>query len=226
MNAHVKHLIIAVFVVGIVLIVTWKVIASSDQQAHDRVILAQKQLDNDKSAQKAAETQAQTDKNAFNLLKTQLDSQNASLKAQIAGLAASLRAQQDKDRALPPNELADRHIALIGGVPGDVIPASNGILMTVPAARSTVVMLEEVESDRQTILRQVDIINNSTSELLSAQTALTSSESALNACKSTQVSADLACKAQIAEEKAKARKRNVVVAILGAVFGFLVRSKI
>jgi len=226
LSPHVKHLIIAALVAVVVLGVTWKVIASQDQRDHDKVVLAQHQLELDAKTQKAAENQAQTDKLAYDSVKAQMASQNAQLLGQIASLRASLQAQQDRDRALPPSELAERHIGLIGGVPGDVTPAANGILMTIPAARQTVVMLEEIPSDRATIKGQEQLIANEKTELSSLQTALTSSGAALDACKATQSSAALACKAELAEVKASARKRNIVIAVLAAVGGFLLRTRI
>lgn len=221
-----KHLAIALVISVFVLLIVRKVIASSDQQAHDRVVLAEDQLKRDQSAQKAADAQAKTDAQAFQVLKQQLDSKNAQLKAQIAGLAASLRVQQEKDRALPVPELAERWEALVNAAPGEIKPIPDGLAISERASRNTVVLLEEIQPDRQALQKQADIIKNSNLELDSAQKSLMSASDALNACKTTQVSADLACKAELKEEKAKGRKRNMIVAVIGAIFGFLLRSKI
>jgi hypothetical protein len=226
MTPHVKHLIIAGLVVASVLGITWKVIASQDQQAHDKVVLAEHQLQLDQSAQKAAETQAQTDSKAYQALKQQMDVQNAALNGQIALLRASLSDRQARDAALPVPELGERLSELVGAVPGDVKALPDGLSLTTAASRKTVQMLEEVPVSREVIANDEKILTNTKLELASVQTALTSSETALNACKTTAVSADLACKAQISQEKAKGRKRNIIIAIVAAIFGFGARGQI
>lgn len=226
MSSHIKHLLIAALIAAVVLGVTWKLIASSDQQAHDRNVIAQEQLKHDQSAEKAALVQAQTDRAASDAIISQKDAQISVLIGQNRQLMAALSARQAQDSTLPLPELGQRLETLVGAIPGDVKPLPDGLSLNTSASRKTVILLEEVPADREKIANQDQIIAATGAKLTSVQTALGSAETALEACQKTQVSADAACKAQIDEVKANARKRNVILSVLAAIGGFILRSKI
>jgi len=216
-----KHLLMAMIVAVVLLLSYYKLIAHLDNKAHDARVLAEAQLQADEKAQKAADTQAQKDAQAYTALKQQMDSQNAQLRNQITALSVALASRQAQDRALPPPELANRWEGLIGAVPGSVKVTPDGYLATLPAGTQTVVLLEEVPVLRQTVQSQDKLIANDKQELASIQTALTSSQAAETACKTTQVSQAAACEAEKKEIKAKARKHSfwfVLGSFIGGVF--------
>lgn len=221
-----KTVAIVIIVAVVVLGVTWKLIASSDQQAHDRNVLAQEQLKLDKSAERAALAQAQADKASSDAIVAQKDAQITVLIGQNRQLMAALGARQTQDATLPLPELGQRLETLVGAVPGDVKPLPDGLSLNTSASRKTVILLEEVPVSRQMIANQEQIITDTKAQLSSVQTALSSSGAALEACQRTQVSADAACKSQIAEVKASGRKRNIVIAVIAAIGGFVLRGRI
>lgn len=220
-----KHLALALIIAGACLLVAFKLVAHFDGVAHDERVIAEEKLKQDQAAQKAADLQAVKDRQAYDALKSQLDLQNAALRSQITTLMTALASRQNQDRALPPSELAQRWTELIGGVPGDIKPLPDGLLAPLPAARQTVVLLEEIPVDRQTIGNQEKIIANDKAELSSLQTAFSSTQDALDACRKTQVSQDAACKAAIAEVKASARKRSIWYSVISFVAGAIWGNK-
>src|SRR5690349_12689219 len=126
---------------------------------------------------------------------------------------------------MPPDALSLRWSDLIGQ-PGGVQPGNAGFNVTLQAGHATVNALEEIP-----ILKaeKAQIEANSAQKdvaMAQAQKALGSTADELATCKKTVLDADALCKVQIAEVKAKNRKRNIVVAVLAAIFGFAVRAKI
>lgn len=226
LTPHLKHVILACLAAGLILVLTWKIMAHMDGTAHDANVLAQQQLKQDQQAQKAEDIQAQKDSDAYQILKTQLDSQNAALKAQLTSLAASLNARQAQDRALPIPEVGNRIETLVGALPEDVKASLDGLILNESASRKTVVMLEEVPADRQTIQNQGTMLTNKDSELVSLQTSLNSSREAENSCKTTQVAEKSACDAQIKEVKASARKRSFWWSLGSFIGGIVLGRKI
>lgn len=216
-----KHTIICIVIAAAVLLGWYKFVAHEDGIAHDQRVLAEAQLKTDQKAQLAASVQAQKDQQAYSVLKQQMDSQNAQLRSQITALSIALGAQRDKDSKMAPPELAERQISLVGALPGDIKAVPDGLLVNLDASHKTVSMLEEVPALRQTVQNQDKLIANDKSELASIQTALTSSQVAETACKTTQVSQAAACEAEKKEIKAKARKHSFWFALgsfIGGVF--------
>jgi hypothetical protein len=221
-----KHLAITLIVSGVLLVCYYKWVAHADGVAHDERVLAEAKLKQDETAQKAADERANQAEKAYDLLKTQMDGQNAALRGQITALGLALSQRQTQDRALPPSELADRHIALIGGVPGDVKATPDGILATLGAERQTVVLLEELPADRQTIKNQEAIIANKDKQVLGLSSVNTSLEMDIQACKASQKSQVAACEAEKKELAAKNRKHNLFFSIVSFLAGALLGHRI
>jgi hypothetical protein len=221
-----KHLVITLIVSVVFLFCYYKWVAHADGVAHDERVLAEAKLKQDETAQKAADERANQAEKAYELLKTQMDGQNAALRGQITALTVALAQRQTQDRALPPPELADRHIALIGGVPGDVKATSDGILATLGAERQTVVLLEELPADRQTIKNQETIIGNGQKTLESLQRSWNTEHDAKVKCETTQASMKKACDDRIDELKADNRKHNLFFSIVSFLAGALLGHRI
>lgn len=203
-----KHLWMFALAAVVLLVGTWKVLSYLESRDSKDLILKQAQLAQDQKVQKAASDQAANDAKAYQALKAQMDSQNAALRNQITQLSVALANRQAQDRTLAPPELAARWETLIN-LPGSVRPSPDGYIASLAAGTQTVVTLEEVPSLRQTVTNQEKLISNDKQELASIQTALASSQAEVQACKVTQKSADAACKAEVAEVKAKARKSKL-----------------
>lgn len=204
-----KHLAITVVCVVAFLFAWWKIVAHLDNTAHDARVLAEEKLKEDKAAQDAADKQAVQDRKAYDLLKTQLDSQNAQLRGQIASLAASLTAQQAKDRTLPMPELGERLSGLVGALPGEVNPLPDGLALNDSAARKTVVMLEEVPVLKSQNADLNGLVTNKDKQISEMEKVGTSLYAQIDACKKTQESQKLACDAEKKEIIAKARKSKL-----------------
>lgn len=226
MSAHVKHLLIAALIAAVVLGVTWKLIASSDQQAHDKKILAEEQLKKDLDTAKIQAQATATDKAALQAQLNALSASNAALQRDLATLRLQLANQRQVNDSLAPDALSTRWSMLIGVNPAEITPSANGIVASVPAAHATVNALEEVPVLKAEKAKLEENSGLKDTALAQAQKTLVSTSAELDTCKATFVDAQAVCKAQIAEVKSKARKRNIVLSVLAAIGGFLLRSKI
>jgi hypothetical protein len=112
------------------------------------------------------------------------------------------------------------------GLPGEIQPSGNGLLASLPASHATVNQLEEIPVLKA---ENVKLEANSAQKdvtLSQAQKTLGSTAAELETCKKTVMDSAKLCDAKVAEVKASGRKRNIVVAVLAAIGGFLLKSKI
>lgn len=172
---HAKHVIIAVLVV----IMLFKIVAHLDGKAHDARVLADQSLkvqqeknrtDADTSVKIATEQTKRESENT--VVRDRTDADNKRLQSQIFDLKLQLSEQQKKDSVLPPTEQASRISTLIGGIPGDVKSVPDGILFSPSAASTTVQLLDETVTLRQTTQTQQAIIANNNMRIQSDETTL------------------------------------------------------
>lgn len=225
MNAHIKHLIIAALIAAVLLLSAWKYFAYAGNLAHDQKVLAEQKLKEDLDK---AKVQAAATKTANDALQGQLNAlaaSNAALQRDLAALRSQLSNQRTQNDAMQPSELSVRWSMLIG-IPEGVQASGSGLIASLPAAHETVNQLEEIPVLRKEKASLQDNSAHKDVALNQAQKTLVSTADELETCKKTVLDADALCKVQVAEVKAKNRKRNIVISVLAAIGGFLLRSKI
>jgi hypothetical protein len=192
--------------------------------------VAKEKVEADKDVQMKADNKAATDRAAYDPWKAESDKRVNGLYAEIAALQGQLKAQQDKDRTMPLDDVAIRWQMLIGATPQDFKPATSsdgiaGLFVSPAASRQTVVLLDELPPDRQKLKDQAGVIAERDADLNKKQGLLDDAGAQIAACKKTEVDAEAACKKEVAKVKADARKGKVkafiggAVAILAAIVG-------
>jgi hypothetical protein len=178
--------------------------------------IAQKKVEADKDTQKAADNQKTANDVRYAKWKKDSDRRVDGLYAQIDKLQNQMKAQQDKDRTMPLPDVAARWAMLIGQSPKEFNATADGISVSQPAARQTVVLLDELPADRQKITDQAGVIAERNDDLKKKQGLLDDSGAQVAACKKTQLDAESACKKEVAKIKADARKGKVKAFVAGA----------
>jgi hypothetical protein len=224
LHAH-HRLFIWLAALAVAFVIGVKVINYSARVADRNAAIEEKKVEADKDLQHAADVQARADSDKYAAWKTDSDRRVDGLYSQIASLAGQLKAQQDKDRALTPSALADRWNSLIG-IPGGVNAGADGLTASLVSSQATVVMLDEVSADRQTIINKTGVIAERDADLVKRQGLLDDAGAQIAACKKEVKDAAEACGKEKAKIRADARKTNVKVffagalAVLAAIAGF------
>jgi hypothetical protein len=188
--------------------------------------VAQKKVEADKDVQKAADDQKSADDAAYAKWKNASDMRVDGLYARMDALSNQLKAQQDKDRTMPLGDVAVRWAMLIGEPANEFNATVDGVSVAQPAARKTLVLLDELPADREKIQSQAGVITERDADIKKKQGLLDDSGVQIAACKKTQVDAEDACKKEVNKVKADARKGNVkaffagAAALLAAIIGF------
>jgi chromosome segregation ATPase len=226
MTSHIKHLIIAGLVAVVVCAVAWKAFAFYGNKAHDDRVLAEQTVKEDLEKAKVQAAATASDKQALQGQLTALAASNDALRRDMAALRSELANQRSKNDSMAPSDLS-AHWSMLIGLPGEVTPAANGILATLPAAHATVNQLEEIPVLKGEKKKIADDSAKKDDAIAQALKTLGSTTAELDTCKNHTVpDAKKACDKEISEVKAKARKRNLFVAIVAAVGGFILRTKI
>ncbi len=219
MTPHIKHILLGLLTAVVLLLITWKVIAWQGNIAHDQRVLAEEKLKNDLAIAKTQAQTTQTDTTALQNQVNRLTASNSALVASVAFLKSELADQRAKDAAASPTDLSVRWRAIVGV--GQITATAQGILSDLPAAHETVDELEQL-SEAEAELAQVKANSGLKDSALAAQTqVLVDTQAELATCKAVKVDTDAACKAQVAEVKATARKHSLIYAI-GAFIGGIV----
>ena len=225
MSTHIKHLAIAGLFAAVILLGTWKYFAYAGNLAHDQKVLAEATLKEDLDKAKVQADATKADNDALQGQLNALAASNAALQRDLASLRAQLANQRQADNAMAPDALSLRWSDLLG-TPGQVQPNAGGFNVTLAAGHGTVSQLEEIPVLRK---EKAGIEHDSAKKddaLTQAKKALGSTADELATCKKTVLDSDALCKVIMAEAKAKDRKRNIVISVLAAIGGFLLRSKI
>jgi hypothetical protein len=156
----------------------------------------------------------------------QLAAQNAALLAQEAAANAALakaatvrdaqtKTQQTVDQTLPLPALGQRWELLLNLQPSDIVPTNDGSLtVSSEAAHTTVAALETIPTSQADLAGDATVIANDQK----VETAQTTQIAGLD----KQITdADVACKAQVATEKAKARRSKFRWFKIGVGVGFV-----
>ena len=182
LTEHSKHVLIACIAAVVLLFAIHfghKIVDHYDGVAHDQRVLADEALrvqqdknkaDADASV-KIAQAQAQRDA-ADSAERKRVETENAKLRSDIANIKKTLAEQQAKDKALLPSELASRVAALAGVTASDVKVTPDGFEFSLPATQNVTQLLDELFSDRATIVSQQGIISNDESRINTANTSI------------------------------------------------------
>jgi hypothetical protein len=221
---HLKHVILAILAAGMILLITWKVLAHMDLVDHDQVVLAQQQL---KVDQQTAKTQAATTKTDDSALQRQvniLTASNRALVTSVASLQQQLASQRSKDAAMAPDALSARWQSLINA--GSIQVQPSGILADLTASHATVDKLESLPVLRAELDQTKANSAQKDKAILGEQNLVADVQAELGTCKKVTQDADAACQAQIKEVKASARKRAFWYAIGSFISGIIAGRKI
>ena len=216
------HLFLLVAVVVLVIGSVYTIESILANHAHENFLQEQAILKQfqEQNAQVQKETSAHIDA---------LTQQNAALQQQLTTLAAAISvrdAQLIKDReqikTLPPPQLSAKW-GTAANEPAPVLDADNNFVVPFPLAVKsvdaliTVPILEKDKTDFQTqLVAETNVANNNDGKFQDEKKAHQSDQ---EACKQTITTKD----AEIKDIKAKNRKRNIIIAIIGAALGFGLR---
>lgn len=240
LTQHSKHVIIACVAALVLLIAGHKIVAHYDGVAHDQRVLADQALkvqqDKNKSDAEAsikiAQIQAQKD-SADTAERARVETENAKLRNDIASIKRTLADQQGKDKALPPAELANRIAQLAGVTASDIKVNPDGFQFSVPATQNVVQLLDELSSDRTTIVSQQSIITNDESRIATANTDIAGLHEQVGQLKTTVDNLQLSLtkmaddwNKQKTDDKHQARKRSFKWFVTGAATGAVIVVKL
>lgn len=196
---------------------------------HDQKVLAAQQ----------AISQAQADKNAalakqnadtaaqFQVFAQQAQAANQQLEETNAKLALALKSQQTVDASLPPADLATRIETLAKLPPNSVVPAPGDLFsVTAPAAVSIAQGLESVPVLTTQLSNAQTEKTTLSAELDKQGTLVSGLNQQVSGLQIEIVDDQKTCKAQVALEKANARKAGRWKFVAGYISGLVTRGAI
>lgn len=234
-----ERLILCVLAVGLLWGVSGKVenVIAAHDKSNLTAVQATLAAQVDKNAAQAAQDAELAKQEAqqaaqYKALAAQTQQQNVALAQANAALTKALSEQQKKDTTMPLPDLAQRWASLIK-VDGLTFSSAGDLQITDPAARATVLQLEQVQPLQQQ-LSNTTYERANDEKLLAACNAnsvtLNQQVSGLNAAidgKNLQIAdADKACQGQIKLVKDDARKSKRKWFEAGVVVGFIGRQVI
>ena len=182
LTQHSKHVIIACIIAAMFLVgasLVHKYLVHSDGVAHDQRVLAdealrvQQEKDKTDAAASVKIALAQAKRDATDRAQKQkTEAENARLRADIDSIKKTLAEQQSKDKALQPTELANRVAALAGVTAQDIKVLPDGFEFSLPATQNVVQLLDELFSNRSTIVSQQTIISNDEDRIATADASI------------------------------------------------------
>ncbi len=192
-----------------------------DQRIYDKrtaVLEAQVEVNKVTAQQNAALAQQYAD------LAKQVMADNTKLALAITARDAATKVQIEKDKTLPPPELATRW-ELLAGLPLDTVKPTPGSLFTITdaGARQTVVALETIPQLKADLDDTRTQSANKEKQVVAQTGVITGLHVEIDGLGRQIVDADKACKAEVTLLKVQAKKSKMKWFFSGAVAGFLVR---
>lgn len=179
---------------------------------------AQQQLvDAKANAATAAATAAQVQAQYVTLVQA-LAAQNTSLRASIGQRTATRAVQKTKDAALPVQGVADNWNAIAGTL---VTPAGDNIIVSSTDAHKTLDVLRSVPTLQGNLADETTIAANTQQELNGADKDIAALNTQVTALNTQIVTADNACKTQVAAAKADGKKNAAKWFKRGLLVGFV-----
>jgi hypothetical protein len=143
-----------------------------------------------------------------------LSAQNTQLLGAISQRGAALAVQQKKDATLSANEAAQRLSEQTKAAPGEVTAQGNNLLVDLPISRQIVIGLDQLP------VLQANLTDTKT-QLTNETTIAQNAQSDVVAQKKVNADQVEACKAQVADVKAQARKSKLKWFGIGYVAGVI-----
>ena len=188
-------------------------------------------VEQERLKQQVAQNTALAEQNAkaaadYKQLAEQVLAQNTALNQAIAARDVATSNQQNMDRTLPPDALANRWQTLLNLPPLSVQPTSQGFTILAPAAIETVVQLESIPQLKADLKDSQTQAGNIQQEVVKGNGVISGLNTQISGLNGQIIQEDKTCKAEISLVKDDARKakRNRFIAglITGAtVVGYL-----
>lgn len=173
---------------------------------HDSAVVAVQQLDAQKKINDQLAAESDRTSKEYLALVAQLQQQNDQLAKAVANRNTGLAKQQATDKTLPLPDLAKHWQALTGISDKDMSASSSGITVDDAAAIQTVVLLEEIPVLQDNLKDETTVANNNQSQLTAANKVISGLNAQVSGLNAQAKDSDVACKAQVADAKADARK--------------------
>lgn len=119
------------------------------------------------------------------------------------------------DATLSAEQAASKISQQLSAAPGEITASGNDVTLDLPSARGVVSRLDELPVAQANLEDTQKKLTNETQIATDAQKAVMDAKDVIAAKDEQLVDADKACKAQVANVKAQARKRNLKYMLLG-----------
>jgi len=213
------HLFLLVAIVVLVIGSVYGIESMLANRAHETFLQQQAILQQFQDQNKQVQAQTKAEIDALTQQNTVLQQQLSTLTVAIATRDAQLVKDRAQIKTLPPSELATKW-GTVANEPAPSLDSNNNFIVPFPLgvksvdALVTVPVLEQDKKDLQTqLVAETNVANNNDGKFQDEKKAHQSDQ---EACKQTIVTKD----AEIKDIKAKNRKRNILVAIIGVALGF------
>lgn len=216
------HLFLLVAIVVLVIGSVYGVESILASRAHENFLQEQAILKQfqEQNAQIQKETSAHID--ALTQQNTVLQQQLTTLAAAITVRDTQLIKDREQIKTLPPTQLSAKW-GTVANEPAPALTAGNDFIVPITLAQKsvdalvTLPVLEQDKKDLETqLITETSVANNNDTKFQDEKKAHQSDQ---EACKQVVVTKD----AEIKDIKAKNRKRNIIIAIVGAALGFGLR---
>ncbi len=205
-KAH-ETLVLGIGLLLVILSLGNKWLDHSSQKAAVNLGAAQQVVTQDQSQNKALAAQLAAQQAQYAKLAQTTAAQVAGLQAQIQAGDAQVKTQQQADQGLGPADLAKRWADLLQLAPSDVVPSLNDtMVVSKTGALTTTTVLEQIPAlvkDRQDLETETTAQKGQLDDLQKVNDLFTKQVMGLQG---QLVDADKACKAQVTNVKAQARK--------------------
>lgn len=176
-------------------------------------------LANDKAKADADLAQAKQALSQYQAVLSQNEKINAQLVANIQSRDNLLAAQQKTDATLPPSQLGQRWVGLVGD--SGIQPNTSGFAVSDTAALATVSKLEQVPVLTQDLKDEQTKSANLQKDVDNANGLISDGKNTITAMQQQEQAQTKACDAKVAAVKAEARKGKLKAFGIGYVLGYI-----
>lgn len=200
-----ERLILGLAALAVILFCFNRWINSSAATASAKDVVAQQQLQAQKDMNAHLEQDAQQKDKQYEELLAAVTQQIQGLQTAMTARDAQLAKTQQADKAMPLPELGGHWEGLVGVTSG-IQTQQDGMLVTDDVARATVDQLDQVPALKGDLQDDATIINQRESQITALTSAYESCQQTVSGLNAQVAKQDTACKAQVADVKAQARK--------------------
>ena len=183
-------------------------IALEAQQEHNKELAAQSELAFDR----------------YEKLVATLSAENKALIAAQSRRAIEVQNQQQTDRNLPPDQLAERWAVLVQQPKETIVPNDAGYQVAPTTVVETVVALEVIPQLQADLKDEKQISANKSTQILEQAKVVDTLNEQVTGLGSEIVAQTEACKTEVALVKSEARKSKMRWFVIGGIIGAVVRG--